>query len=237
MKENIFERSEILLGCDSTKILTTKKVVIFGIGGVGSFVAEALARSGVGEFLLVDNDTINITNINRQLIALHSTVGKYKVDVMENRINDINPQAIVKTSKCFFLPDNAEEFNLSEFDYIVDAIDTVSAKIHLAKIAEDTNTPMISAMGTGNKLTSNGFVITDISKTKVCPLAKVMRRELKRHGVSKLKVLYSDAEPLINTGSIDENGKRVRATTGSLPYVPSVGGLMIAEEIVRDLLK
>ena len=237
MKDNVFERSEILLGCDSTKILATKKVVIFGIGGVGSYVAEALARSGVGEFLLVDNDTINISNINRQLIALHSTVGKYKVDVMQQRILDINPQSIVESSKSFFLPENADEFDLCSFDYIIDAIDTVSAKIHLAKISDDYNIPLISSMGTGNKLTSLGFVITDISKTKVCPLAKVMRRELKRREISKLKVLYSDAEPQINAGSVDDNGKRVRATTGSLPYVPSVAGLMIAEEVVRDLLK
>ena len=237
MKDNIFERSEILLGTESTEIIASKKVVIFGIGGVGSFVAEALARSGVGEFLLVDDDVVKASNINRQIIALHSTVGKLKVDVMEQRILDINPKAIVKTSKAFFLPDREFNYNLLEYDYIIDAIDTILAKIYLAKLAGENNIPILYVMGAGNKYTSKGFVISDISKTKVCPLAKVMRKELKARRIPKLRVLYSTAPPLVNLGTTGEDGKRLRATTGSLPYVPSVAGLMIAEEVIRDFLK
>ncbi len=233
---NKFIRSELLLGDKSTSILATKRVAIFGIGGVGSYVCEALARSGIGEFLLVDNDTVNESNINRQLIALNSTIGKSKTKVMKNRILDINENAVVKTSEVFLLPETANEIDLTKFDYVIDAIDTVTAKIYLAKTCFDNNINIISSMGTGNKLSPLSFQITDIFKTKVCPLAKVMRKELKARGVSKLKVVYSTDEPKIQQSTFDHNGVRQKPITASLPYVPSVCGLLVAYEVVKDLL-
>ncbi|MEG1520052.1 MAG: tRNA threonylcarbamoyladenosine dehydratase [Clostridia bacterium] len=237
MENNIFERSELLLGKNSTTILSSKKVAIFGLGGVGSYVAEGLARSGIGEFLLVDNDVVNPTNINRQLIALHSTIGKQKTLVEKNRILDINPNAIVNTLECFYLPENADQIDLTKFDYVIDAIDTVTAKIELATRCDKLEIPLISAMGTGNKLSPFNFVVTDIFDTKVCPLAKVMRHELKKRGISHLKVLYSLDEPKIIQSETDENGKRLRAVTASVPFVPSVAGLLIASVVVNDLIK
>lgn len=237
MKNNTFERSEILLGENSTKILSTKKVAVFGIGGVGSFVCEGLARSGIGEFLLVDNDVVNFSNINRQIIALHSTVGQNKTAVMASRIKDINPDAVVSTRECFYLPENADEIDLSNFDYVIDAIDTVTAKLELVKRCYEKNVKIISAMGTGNKLSPLHFEVTDIYDTKVCPLAKVMRKELKKLQIPHLKVVYSLDEPQINQSTYDENGKRERAVTGSVPYVPPVAGLIIASEVVKELLK
>lgn len=232
-----FERSELLLGENSTNILNGKKVLVFGIGGVGGFVVEGLSRMGIGEFLLVDNDTVNVTNINRQIIALHSTLGKFKTKVMKERVLDINPNAIVSTKEIFFLPENSLEIDFSHFDYVVDCIDTITSKIHIAQICDENNIPLISSMGTGNKLNPTSFVVDDIFNTEVCPLAKVMRRELKKRNIHKLKVVYSKEQPKIQTSNIAESGKRQRPTTSSVSFVPSVAGLIIASEIIKDLLK
>lgn len=234
--ENQFERSELLLGFNSTKILSEKSALIFGVGGVGGYAIEALARSGVGKFMLVDNDRINITNINRQIIALHSTIGKYKTIVMKERILDINPNAIVETRETFYLPENRADFDFGSFSYVIDCIDTVSAKIDIAKYCDDFNIPLISAMGAGNKFDPKRFEIADIYDTSVCPLCKVMRRELKKRNVKKLKVLFSKEEPQMRPCPVDDNGKRQRMVTASLPYVPPVAGLIIASEVIKDLL-
>lgn len=189
--ENQFERTELLLGSSAVEKLKNSRVAVFGAGGVGGYAIEALARSGVGTLDIIDNDTISLSNINRQIYALHSTVGEYKVDVAKKRIHDINPNASVNTYKTFFLPETADEFDFTQYDYIVDAIDTVTAKIELVMRASEANVPIICSMGTGNKLNPTLFEITDIYKTSVCPLAKVMRYELKKRGIKKLKVLYS----------------------------------------------
>ena len=192
---NQFSRTQLLLGSDNMDRLADAKVAVFGIGGVGGYVVEALARSGVGSFVLVDDDKVCLTNINRQIIATRKTVGKYKVDVMKDRILEINPDADVEIRKCFYLPENAADFDFSEYDYVVDAVDTVTAKIELIMRAKEAGTPVISSMGAGNKLDASAFRVADIYKTKVCPLAKVMRRELKKRGVKKLKVVYSEEQP------------------------------------------
>jgi len=231
MEESAFCRTKILIGDEGLEKLKNAKVAVFGVGGVGSFVVEALARAGVGSFVLIDKDQVSLSNINRQLIATHETIGKLKVDVAKERILSINPEAKVETFAEFFMPGNKNILNNS-ITYIVDAIDTVTAKIELVMQAQKLGIPIISSMGTGNKLNPCLFEITDIYKTQVCPLAKVMRKELKQRGVKHLKVLYSKEEPL-KSGIIGENGK---AIPGSISFVPSVAGLIIAGEVIKDLL-
>lgn len=227
---NQFERSELLLGAEGIEKLKTSKVAIFGVGGVGGYVIESLARSGVGSLDLIDNDIVSLSNLNRQIIALHSTIGRFKVDVAKERCLDINPNIKINTYKCFYSPDNADEFDLSEYDYIVDAIDTVSAKISLVERAHKYNIPIISAMGAGNKLDAKLFKVADISKTAVCPLAKIMRKELRLRGINHLKVVYSEEIPQKINNNIGEK------LVGSLPYVPSVMGLLIAGEVINYLV-
>lgn len=248
---NQFSRTQLLLGEDAMKKLAGSRVAVFGVGGVGGYVCEALVRSGVGAFDLVDDDKVCLTNLNRQIIATRSTVGKYKTDVMKERMLDINPDVDVRVHKCFFLPENADEFPFEEYDYIVDAVDTVTAKIELVMKAQALNIPIISSMGAGNKLDASAFQVADIYKTKVCPLAKVMRRELKKRGVKKLKVVYSEEKPTrpIEDMSIScrnhcicPPGAKHKCTErrdipGSVAFVPSVVGLIIAGEIVKDLTK
>ncbi len=231
MEESAFCRTKILIGDEGLEKLKNAKVAVFGVGGVGSFVVEALARAGVGCFVLIDKDQVSLSNINRQLIATHETIGKLKVDVAKKRILSINPEAKVETFAEFFMPSNTNILNNS-ITYIVDAIDTVTAKIELVMQAQKLGIPIISSMGTGNKLNPCLFEITDIYKTQVCPLAKVMRKELKQRGVKHLKVLYSKEDPK-KSGIIGENGK---AIPGSISFVPSVAGLIIAGEVIKDLL-
>lgn len=221
-----FERTELLLGQEAVKKLNDSKVLIFGVGGVGGYVAEALARTGVGSFTLVDKDTVSESNINRQIIALHSTVGRDKVDVLKERMLDINPDVAVDARKCFFLPDNAHEFDFSQYDYVIDAVDTVTAKLQIIMQAKEAGVPVISAMGAGNKVCPEMFEVADIYKTEMCPLAKVMRRELKKRGVKKLKVVYSKEQPVYK-GEIP----------GSIAFSPSVAGLLMAAEVVKDLCR
>ena len=223
-----FSRTELLLGSEAMGLLAGSRVAIFGIGGVGGFVCEALARSGVGAFDLVDRDVVSITNLNRQIIATGKTMGRDKVEVMKERILEINPEARVTTYKCFFLPENAQDIPFGEFDYIVDAMDTVTAKIELVMRAREKGIPIISSMGTGNKLDPSAFRITDLYKTNVCPLARVMRRELKKRGVKKLKVLYSEEKPIRRY--ID------KSTPGSISFVPATAGLMIGGTVIKDLI-
>ncbi len=226
--ENQFDRTELLLGSDAMEKLKNSRVAVFGAGGVGGYVIEALARSGVGSIDIIDNDTVSPSNINRQIYALISTIGEYKVDVAARRIADINPDAKVRVYKTFYMPENANEFDFSEYNYIVDAIDTVTAKIELAVRADAAGVPIISSMGAGNKLNPALFEVEDIYKTSVCPLAKVMRYELKRRGIKKLKVVYSKEKPVKpNTG-----GQRIPA---SCAFVPSAAGLVIAGEVICDL--
>ena len=225
-----FSRTEMLIGKDALEKLNNSRVAVFGIGGVGSYTVEALARSGVGTLDLIDNDTVNITNINRQINALHSTVGKYKVDCAKDRITDINPSTVVNTYKTFYLPENSSEFDFSKYDYIVDAIDTVTAKIDIIVKATEMGIPVISSMGTGNKLDPTLFQVSDIHKTEGCPLARVMRRELKKRGIEKLKVVYSKESAV---KSPLEDGKPIPA---SIAFVPSVAGLIIAGEVIKDII-
>lgn len=219
-----FSRTELLLGREAMEKLAGSKVAVFGIGGVGGYVCEALVRSGVGAFDLIDDDKVCLTNLNRQIIATRKTVGKYKTEVMKERILEINPEADVTIHNCFFLPENASEFPFEEYDYVVYAVDTVTAKIELVMRAKEQNVPIISSMGAGNKLDGSQFRVADIYKTKVCPLAKVMRRELKKRGVKELKVVYSEEMPAVR-GEIP----------ASVAFVPSVAGLIIAGEVVKDL--
>ena len=232
MKENQFERTALLLGKASVEKLAEKRVAVFGVGGVGGFVCEGLVRAGIGAIDIVDKDTVALSNINRQLIALHSTVGKNKVDVLEERLKDINKNLIIKKYKCFFLPETSETFDFREYDYVVDAIDTVTGKIELILKAKEAGVPIISAMGAGNKLEPAGFQVSDIYKTSVCPLARVMRRELKKRGVDKLKVVYSKEETIKPQF---EEGEEV--VPGSISFVPPVVGLIIAGEVVKDLIR
>jgi len=225
--ENQFSRTEMLIGKDALDKLSKAKVALFGVGGVGSYVLEALVRAGIGNIDLIDNDDVNITNLNRQIIALHSTIGKSKVEVGEKRAIDINPNVKIKTYKTFFSPENSEEFDFSKYDYVIDAIDSVAGKIELVIKSQNANIPIISCMGTGNKLHPEMFEISDIYKTSVCPLAKVMRNELKKRGVKKLKVLYSKEIP------IKQAGQRIPA---SISFTPSTAGLIIAGEVIRDLI-
>ena len=246
-----FARTELLLGSDAVEKLKTQRVAVFGIGGVGGYVCEALVRSGIGAFDLIDDDKVCLTNLNRQIIATRKTIGKYKTDVMRERILDINPEADVRVRHCFFLPENAEEFPFSEYDYVVDAVDTVTAKIALVMKAQEMNVPTISSMGAGNKLDGSQFKVADIYQTKVCPLAKVMRRELKKRGVKKLKVVYSEEMPTrpvedlaisCRTNCVCPPGAQHTCTErrdipGSVAFVPSVAGLIMAGEVVKDLCK
>lgn len=235
-----FVRTEMLLGAETMEKLQNAHVAIFGVGGVGGYVAEALARSGVGKFDLIDNDTVALSNINRQIIATHSSVGKYKVDVMKERILDINPNAEVTVHKCFFLPENSGEFDFSKYTYIVDAIDTVTAKLELIIRADEVGVPIISSMGTGNKLDPTRLEVSDIYKTEVCPLARVMRTELKKRGIKKLKVVYSKEQPIKRAKNnkeqiTSENTGRIRDVPGSVAFVPSVAGLIIAGQVIKDI--
>ncbi len=246
---NQFSRTQLLLGADNMERLSKAKVAVFGIGGVGGYVVEALVRSGVGHFVLVDDDKVCLTNINRQIIATRKTVGQYKVDVMKERILDINPDADVEVRKCFYLPENAHEFDFSEYSYVVDAVDTVTAKIEIIMRAKECGVPVISSMGAGNKLDPAAFQIADIYKTTMCPLAKVMRRELKKRGVKKLKVVYSNEKPTrplddmsisCRTNCVCPPGAKHKCTErrdipGSVAFVPSVAGLILAGEIIKDL--
>lgn len=230
--EERLERTALLLGQGGIEKLASSRVAVFGVGGVGGFAAEALARSGVGTLDLIDRDVVSKSNINRQIIATTKTVGRQKTEVMKERILEINPDAKVNTYPCFFLPETAEEFPFEEYDYIIDAVDTVTAKIELVMQAERAGVPVISSMGAGNKLDATRFEVADIYKTSVCPLARVMRRELKKRGVKRLKVVYSKEEP-IQSGVIDEETKK--AVPGSVAFVPSVAGLILAGEVIRDL--
>lgn len=233
-----FSRTAMLLGNDGISKLSQARVAVFGVGGVGSFVCEALCRCGVGTLLLFDSDTVAESNLNRQLIATQQTVGRLKVDVMKERILSINPCAQVETYAVFYTAENAREFDLSSCDYIIDAIDTVSSKLVLIKTAAALHVPIISSMGTGNKLHPEKLSITDLAKTTVCPLARVMRRELRKEGITHLKVLCSTEEPLTPLFQTEEDKESARRQTpGSVSFVPSVGGLMIAGECVRDLLQ
>lgn len=233
---NEFSRTELLLGSEAIDRLKQARVAVFGVGGVGGYVVEALARSGVENLDLIDMDTVSLTNINRQIIATHSSVGKDKVDVMKERVLDINPNCHVITHKCFFLPENADTFPFSEYDYVVDAVDTVSAKIALVEKCQEYNVPIMASMGAGNKLDPTQFEVADIYKTSVCPLAKVMRRELKKRRIKHLKVVYSKELPIKpNEGEeVLDNGKVI---PGSIAFVPSVAGLIIAGEVIKDLIK
>ena len=247
---NQFSRTELLIGKEGVEKLANAKVAIFGIGGVGSFVVEALARSGIGNFVLVDNDEVDITNLNRQIIATHKTIGKHKVEIARERILDINPNANVEIYREFFMPES-EDILDNSVDYIVDAVDTVTAKIELVVRAEKMNIPIISSMGTGNKLDPTRFEVTDIYKTSVCPLAKVMRKELKQRGIKKLKVVYSKEDPIkpeeteeisCKNNCVCPPGTKRKCTAknqvpGSISFVPSVAGLIIAGEVIKDLIK
>ncbi len=233
---NQFSRTELLLGKDSMEKLFNSRVAVFGIGGVGGHTVEALVRSGIGTVDIIDNDTVSLTNINRQLFATHKTIGKYKVDVAKERLLEINPNVTVNTYKTFYTPETCEEFDFNNYDYIVDAIDTVSGKIQLVVQAEKSATPIISSMGAGNKLDPTAFQVSDIYKTSVCPLARVMRNELKKRSIKKLKVVYSKEQP-IAPKYISEELKGNRPAPGSTAFVPSVVGLIIAGEVIKDLSK
>lgn len=246
---NQFSRTELLLGHDNMERLKNARVAVFGIGGVGGFTVEALARSGVGTLDLIDDDKVCLTNINRQIIATRKTIGQYKVDAAKERVLDINPDAVVNTYKTFFVPETADEFDFSAYDYVVDAIDTVTGKIMLVEAAQKAGTPIISSMGAGNKLDPTAFEVADIYKTSVCPLAKVMRRELKKRGIKKLKVVYSKEKamtPIDDTANscrshciCPPGSARIctqrRQIPGSTAFVPSVVGLIIAGEVIKDL--
>ncbi len=246
-----FSRTELLFGKEAMDKLAGSKVAVFGIGGVGGYVCEALVRSGVGAFDLIDDDKVCLTNLNRQIIATMSTVGKYKTDVMRDRMLDINPKVDVEVHKCFFLPENADDFPWDSYDYVVDAVDTVTAKIALVMKCKEKNIPIISSMGAGNKLDGSQFKVADIYKTKVCPLAKVMRRELKKRGVKKLKVVYSEEIPTrpiedmaiscrdncICPPGAEHKCTERRDIPGSVAFVPSVAGLIIAGEVAKDLIR
>lgn len=248
---NQFSRTELLLGKEAMQVLEHSRVAVFGVGGVGGYAVEALVRSGVGEIDLIDDDKVCLTNLNRQIIATRKTVGKYKVDVMKERILEINPEAKVNTHKCFFLPETKDEFDFSQYSYVVDAVDTVTAKIQLVLEAQNAGVPIISSMGAGNKLDPTSFEVADIYKTSVCPLAKVMRRELKKRNIKHLKVVYSKEKPLrpiedmaisCRTNCICPPGAKHKCTErrdipGSNAFVPSVVGLIIAGEVIKDLTK
>jgi len=229
-----FSREAMLIGEEALEKLNNSRVALFGLGGVGSYAAEALARAGIGKLILVDNDTVSKTNINRQLCALHSTIGQYKTDVVASRLLDINPSLQIVVRKDFLLPENVHTFDFSSFDYVIDAIDTVSAKLAIAERCHASGIPMISCMGTGNKLDPLAFCVTDISKTDTCPLARVMRRELKKRGIYHLNVVYSKEKALEPKHQDNEQGKK--AVPSSIAFVPSVAGLIAASEAVKHII-
>lgn len=237
---NQFSRTALLVGQKAIDKLQHSRVAIFGIGGVGGYVAEALARSGVGCFDLIDNDTVALTNLNRQIIATHTTLGQAKVQVMAERIHAINPEAVVHVHQCFFLPENAHEFDFFQYDYVVDAVDTVAAKIAIIMASKAANVPVISSMGAGNKMDPGKFQVADIFKTSVDPLARVMRQEMKKRGVKKLKVVYSTELPLTPVdeleGECHAEAPQRRALPGSTAFTPSAAGLLLASEVVKDLI-
>ena len=235
-----FQRTELLLGAEKMKHLARSRVAVFGIGGVGGYVCEALCRSGIGAFDLVDSDTVSLTNLNRQIIATEKSIGRLKTEVMRERMAEINPEADVRIYNCFFLPENADTFPFEEYDYVVDAVDTVTAKISLILRAKEHGVPVISSMGAGNKLDPTAFRVADIYHTKVDPLARVMRRELKKRGVADCKVVYSEEEPVKAVNPDPEapgetRGRDARPVPGSIAFVPSAAGLAIAAEVVKDL--
>ena len=248
---NQFSRTQLLIGADAIKKLSESRVAVFGIGGVGGYVCEALVRSGVGHFDLVDDDKVCLTNLNRQILATRKTVGKYKAEVMAERMLEINPDADIRIHKCFFLPENADDFPFDEYDYVIDAVDTVTAKLELIMRCKEKNVPVISAMGAGNKLDAGRMKIADIYETSVCPLARVMRHELRKRGVKSLKVVYSDEQPIrpIEDMSISCRSHCIcppdakhkcterRDIPGSTAFVPAVAGLLIAGEVVRDICR
>ena len=234
-----FSRTELLIGEEGVQKLQNAKIAIFGIGGVGSYVVEGLARAGIGNFILVDKDKVDASNINRQIIATHKTIGRPKVEVSKERILDINPNANVEIYQEFFMP-NSEEILNDTIDYVVDAVDTITAKIELVVRADKLNIPIISCMGTGNKLDPTKFEVTDIYKTNICPLAKVMRKELKSKGIEKLKVVYSKEEPIkpnCKPEEIKKDNSNKKQIPGSISFVPSVAGLIIAGEVIKDIIK
>ena len=244
---NQFSRTQLLLGAEAMEKLKGAHVAVFGIGGVGGYVCEALVRSGVGAFDLVDDDKVCLTNLNRQIIATRKTIGKYKVEVMRDRILEINPDCDVRVHQCFYLPETADQFDFTQYDYVVDAIDTVTGKIALIENAKKAGTPIISSMGAGNKVDPTAFEVADIYKTSVCPLARVMRYELKRRGIKKLKVVYSKEKPIPPIADEDPNSENgcfskadkvpgKRQVPGSTAFVPSVAGLIIAGEVIKDII-
>ena len=251
LKEELI-RTSFLLGKENVKKLNESKVIVFGVGGVGGYTVEALARSGVGAFILVDNDTVSVSNINRQIIATHDTVGRYKTEVMKERILSINKDAVVEIYNMFYLPDNADEISYAGCDYVIDAVDTVTAKIEIIMRAKKEGVPVISSMGTGNKINPLALEIADIFDTSICPLAKVMRKELRKRGIESLKVIYSKEEPVnplmddlcmyddeaihAQKNVKEDNSKRIKCPPGSVSFVPSVAGLIIASEVVKDII-
>lgn len=230
-----FSRTQLILGEEAMKKLSESRVAVFGIGGVGGHAVEALVRSGIGAIDIIDNDTVSETNINRQIVALRSTVGRYKVDVAKERISDINPDCRVNAYRIFYTPETASEFDFTQYDYVVDAIDTVTGKIELVMNAQKCGTPVISSMGAGNKINPEMFEVADIYQTSVCPLARVMRNELKKRGVKKLKVVYSKEKAMTSVCQSDEQNEFRRTLPGSTAFTPSVAGLIIAGEIIKDL--
>ena len=243
---DIFSRTQLIFGEEAMEILANSRVAVFGVGGVGGYTVEALARSGVGAIDLIDDDKVCVTNINRQIIALGSTVGMYKVDAAEKRIHDINPECTVTCHKMFYMPETADKLDFSQYDYVVDAIDTVTGKIEIIMQAKAAGVPVISSMGAGNKMDPTAFEVADIYKTSVCPLARVMRYQLKRRGVKKLKVVYSKEQPIAPQGKAAEDGSgntdmrtgaARRSTPGSNAFVPSVAGLIIGGEVIKDLIR
>lgn len=233
-----FSRTELLLGEAAMEKLYHARVAIFGIGGVGGYTVEALARAGVGQLDLIDSDTVSVSNINRQILATHSTVGKLKVEVARDRVLDINPACVVRTYPCFYLPETAEQFDFTQYDYIVDAIDTVTGKLMLVEQAKKAGTPIICSMGTGNKLDPTRFQVADISKTTVCPLARIMRKELKKRGIDHVKVVYSQEDALTPVGAEEEMARLgKRQIPGSTAFVPGTAGLILAGEVIKDLIK
>ena len=233
-----FSRTEILLGEEAMRRLFRARVAVFGVGGVGGYVVEALARCGIGQLDLCDSDTISVSNINRQILATHSTLGQRKVDVAKRRIEDIKPGCVVRTYPFFYLPDTADAFDFTQYDYIVDAIDTVTGKLALVERAHEAGTPIICSMGTGNKLNPAGFQVADISKTSFCPLARIMRKELRKRGIDHVKVVYSQEEaltPAVDAQELARTGKR--QIPGSTAFVPGAAGLILAGEVIRDLIR
>lgn len=235
-----FARTALLFGADAMNKLRSSRVAVFGVGGVGGYAVEALGRSGIGTLDLIDSDTVSLTNLNRQIIALHSTVGQYKVDVAASRLHDINPDITVHAQRCFYLPETADQFDFSQYDYVIDAIDTVKGKIEIIMRAKEVGVPVISSMGAGNKLDPSALRLTDIYQTKVCPLARVMRYELRKRGVKSLKVVYSEeppvqTDPALTAECLAEEGGIRRNIPGSNAFVPSAAGLLIASAVIRDL--